>query len=572
MKTPPSSASLRRDLLWVFAGAALLYLSLLSREYIGDGFRWLEEMSAPELPRPGGNNHFLTPYVGWLAWRLATVTGFSSLLEHLTDRPAALAYFQGLNALFGAAGLAALFLLLRWSDVSRRGAWLGVAITGLSHAYLLHATDMTEPMASVPWMVLGAAVVRRAPESRGARWLGGALVGLGAAFYLSALGICVLMGATVGLRYLRRREWGRGVVAVTELGVAAVGCLGTIFFLGRLLVAAPRNLTGHAQSFAEIPTGSGLFGHFDPRHLVGAFFGFANAFAPLRDWLGAARLRESPPGVLAYNLALVGFFALLVLLVGLSLRRAAPALLRSDKVADLTGALLWTACIYVLASLWSATYEKLWIGGVLGTTLFLCILFEGGEQEQPARPSGEPERLWRHWLPLTPLALLLLMSLVAGGVWRRVTMNEDLRVATELSKRLQPSDVAICSGWDAPSSLLAHVVTPTFECWSIVNEMIAAGLREEVFTERLHKLLDEARAGQRRIFFFGLLDMDEVEWSRFNGNRLKLPYSVLDPYREHAIVVEKLRGKEGRELTLYQLCDAPAPGCPQTTPSAASGK
>ena len=35
---------------------------------------------------------------------------------------------------------------------------LGVAITGLSHAYLLHATDMTEPMASVPWMVLGAAV------------------------------------------------------------------------------------------------------------------------------------------------------------------------------------------------------------------------------------------------------------------------------------------------------------------------------------------------------------------------------------------------------------------------------
>ncbi|HYO53848.1 hypothetical protein [Archangium sp.] len=563
MTNLPSSA-LRRDLLRVFVGAALLFTSLLSREYIGDGFRWLGELSAPELPRPGGNNHFLTPYVGWSAWRLAVATGFSSLLEHLTDRPAALAYFQGLNALLGAAGLAALFLLLRWSGVSRRGAWLGVVITGLSHAYLLHATDMTEPMASVPWMVLGAAVVRRAPESRGARWLGGALAGLGAAFYLTALGICVLMGSTVGLRYLRRRQWGRGLVAVTEVGLAAVGCLGAIFFVGRLLVAAPRNLTGHEQSFAEIPTGSGLFGHFDPRHLVGAFFGFANAFAPLRDWLGAARLLESQPGVLAYNLALVGCFALLVLAVGLRLRRAGPALLRSEKVADLTGALLWTASIYVLASYWSATYEKLWIGGVLGTTLFLCILFEGGEQEP------EPERLWRHWLPLAPLALLLLMSLVAGGVWRRVTMNEDLRVATELSKRLGPSDVAICSGWDAPSSLLAHVVTPTFQCWSIVNEMIAAGLRAEVFTERLRKQLDEARAGQRRIFFFGLLDMSEEEWSRFNGSRLKLPYSVLDPYREHAVVIGKLRGKEGRELTLYQLCDAPAPGCPQT--ASASGQ
>jgi hypothetical protein len=506
--------------------------------------------------------------VGWLPWRLATATGFSSLIGHLTDRPPALAFFQGLNAFFGAAGLVTLFLLLRWSGVSRRGAWLGVTITGLSHAYLLHATDMTEPMASVPWMVLGAAVVRRAPESRGARWLGGALVGLGAAFYLSALGICVLVGSTVGLRYLRRRQWVRGAVAVMEVGVAAVGCLGSILLLGRLLAVAP---PGHEQSLTGIPTGSGLFGHFDPRHLVGAFFGFANAFAPLRDWLGAARLREAPPGVLAYNLALVAIFALLVLLVGLRARRAAPALLRSDKAADLAGALLWTASVYLLASFWSATYEKLWIGGVLGTVLFLCILFEGGGEAQPAPASAKPERLWRHWLPLAPLALLLLMSLGMGGVWRRVTMNENLRVATELSKRLQPSDVAICTGWDEPSFLLANVVTPSFQCWSIVDEMIATGRRADVFTERLQKVLDEARAGQRRIFFFGLLDMNELEWSRFNGNRLKLPYSVLDPYREHAIVVEKLRGKEGRELTLYQLCDAPAPGCPQTAPSATSG-
>lgn len=564
MNPPPSSAPvLRRDLLLLFVGAALIFTSLLSRDYIGDGIRWLEEMTAPGLPAPGENNHFLTPYVGWGAWRLAVATGFSSLLEHLTDRPAALVCFQGLNALFGAAGLVALFLLLRWSGVSRRGCWLGVAITGLSHAYLLHATDMTEPMASVPWMVLGAAVVRRAPESRGARWLGGALAGLGAAFYLTALGVCVLMGSTVGLRYLRRRQWGRGVVAVAEVGLGAVGCLGAILLAGRLLVAVPHDLAGQDHGLVSIPTGSGMFGHFDPRHLVGAFFGFANAFAPLRDWLGAGRLRESPPGVLAYNLALVALCALFVLAVGLRMRRAAPGLLRSDKVADLTGALLWTGCTYVLASYWSATYEKLWIGGVLGTTVFLCILFESEEGravEQPARSSEGP---WRQWLPLAPLALLLLMSLGAGGVWRRVTINEDLRVATELSHRLQPSDLAICTGWDATSGLLAHVVNPPFECWSIVDEMIATGLRADVFSERLQKRIDEAHAQQRRVFFLGLLDQSEEDWRRFNEARLKLPYSVLDRYRAHAVMTDKLRGKEGRELVLYQLCDVPAPGCPQ---------
>jgi hypothetical protein len=557
--TNPHSSSLRRDLLLVFLGAALLFTSLLSRDYIGDGVRWLPPMAAREMPPLGGNNHFLSPVVGWGAWQLAVRTGFSSLLAHLTERPVALVFFQGFNALMAATGLVALFLLLRWSRVSRRGAWLGMALTGLSHAYLLHATDMTEPMASMPWMILGAAVVRRAPESRGARWLGGALIGLGAAFYLTALGICVLVGATVGLRYLRRRQWGRGLVAVTEVGASALASLLAIFVAGRLLLAAPRNLNGHEQSLFEIPTGSGLFGHFDPRHLVGAFFGFANAFAPLRDWLGASRLLESSPGVLAYNLAIVALFTAGVVGVGLHVFRFAPALLRSERVADLVGGLLWAACTYGLASYWSATYEKLWLGGVLGTTVFLCVLFEGGEPLE--RASGEPARSWRHWLALAPLALLLLVSLGAGGVSRRVSPNEDMRVATELSQRLQPPDFAVCAGWDMASVYLAKVVTPSFQCWSLVDEMIASELRADAFTERLRARIAQARAERRRVFFLGLLDVSQEEWHHFNGQRLGLPYSVLEPYREQARVVGKLRGKAGAELTLYQLCDASAPEC-----------
>ncbi|PTL81828.1 hypothetical protein [Vitiosangium sp. GDMCC 1.1324] len=555
----PGERWLRRDLLGVFVGAALFFLALLSREYIGDGYRWLPYLTGRDVPGPGGNNHFLTPYLGWGAWRLVQGTGFSSLLASVTERPVALAFFQGLNALLGAAGLVALFLLLHRCGVSRRGAWLGVALTGLSHAYLLHATDMTEPMASVPWMLLAAAVVRRAPESRGSRWLGGALAGLSGAFYLTSIGVCVLLGSMVGLRYLRHRQLGRGVVAVLEVGLVAVGTLLGILLVGRWLSAAPVAVGGHAQSFFELPTGGGLFGHFDPRHLMGAVFGFANAFAPLWDWLGAARLLEAPRAVLAYNLTILALLLAFVVAVGLRLRRAAPMLLRSDRAADLAGALLWTVCTYLVASYWSATYEKLWMGGVVGSTLVLCLLFEGGEPE--ARESESPVR---HWFPLAPVVLLVLISLVAGGVRRRVMPNEDLHVATELSKRLRPSDVAICAGWDEPSSLLTHVVTPSFECWSIVNEMIATRLRPEVFTARLRALVDQARAEHRRVYFFGLLDQSEEEWRRFNGERLKLPYSVLEPYRGQAVVVERLRGKGGAEFTLYQLCDASTPGCPPT--------
>jgi hypothetical protein len=36
---------------------------------------------------------------------------------------------------------------------------------------------------------------------------------------------------------------------------------------------------------------------------------------------------------------------------------------------------------------------------------------------------------------------------------------------------------------------------------------------------------------------------------------------VLEPYREQAHVVGKLRGKAGAEFTLYQLCDASALEC-----------
>lgn len=548
MKTP-----LWKDVALVVGGSALLFLALLSRDYIGDGVRWLPVMTGPGLPRPGDANHFLFPLLGWGAWRLAVGSGFSTLLASLSSRSPALVFFQGLNACLGAMGLGALHLLLRWSGVSRRSTWLAVGLTGLSHAYLLHATDMTEPMSSVPWMLLGAALVRRSPESRGARWGGGVLIGLAGSFYLTALGVCSLLACSVGLRFLRQRQPVRGLLAVAEVGVASVASFVVLLLSVRYAFVAVHGPGEELNSLTKLPTGSGLFGVVDPRHLVGAYFGFANAFAPLRDWEGASLLLRAAPGVLAYNLAVVAVFTLFLVALGRALRTAGVGFLRSERFPDAVGALVWTGGTYLLASFWSATYEKLWIGGVLGTALFLAVLLDA---------SGPRERASRPAVLLAPLALLLLVSLLGGGVSRRVRTNEDLSEAIELSKHLQASDLVICDGWDMPSVYLSRVIEPPLPCWRVVDEMIGTGLNAETFAAKLQREIDQAHAAKRRVFFLGLLGLSEAEWKPFLGERLRLPYSVLAPYRSRAVVVMKVRGKKGVEQTLYRDCAGAGDGCP----------
>src|ERR1700677_335252 len=175
----------RRDAFCIFGAACVVYLVLRSRLYIGDGVRYLPNVLGAAAPPDGGNGHFLWPYVLWLVARSCAAVGVLSLGPG-PSRVGVVGVLQGVNAFAAAAGLVLLYRWLR-RVASRRAALIGVALTGLSNAFLLHATDMTEPIAAVAPMMLGLCLVDSARDRVWVRFLAGGLIGLGAAFYQIAL-------------------------------------------------------------------------------------------------------------------------------------------------------------------------------------------------------------------------------------------------------------------------------------------------------------------------------------------------------------------------------------------------
>ena len=196
------------------------YLLVLSRQYAGDGVRYLPELldARPEL---GMNKHVMFPALFWGVAKIARSVGLLSALGASFARPPLLVICQGLNALLGAVGVATLYLWQRAAGGSRKIAFLLSGVLALSNAYALHATDMTEPIAAIPWVLGAAALVRLDPDRRFRLFLGGALVGIAATFYVSALLGCALLGSAAVRRLQETRSLARALSAALQILAAA---------------------------------------------------------------------------------------------------------------------------------------------------------------------------------------------------------------------------------------------------------------------------------------------------------------------------------------------------------------
>jgi hypothetical protein len=59
--------------------------------------------------------------------------------------------------------------------------------------------------------------------------------------------------------------------------------------------------------------------------------------------------------------------------------------------------------------------------------------------------------------------------------------------------------------------------------------------------ELLRREIDRTRQAGGKVYFLGLFDLSEEEWSVFMAQRLKLPYTLLQPYKRRATPVLTLR-------------------------------
>lgn len=523
-----------RDVMLILAIAAVSYGLLLSQQFIGDGVRWLPQVTASSPPAAGGTSHFLFPYLAWLVYHLG---------EAVAPGVPAVTVLQSMNAIFGAVGLGLFYLLLQTVQLSRRAALVGTVMVGFSHAYFLHATDMTEPMPSVAPMLLGLILVRARSDWRWARLVGGAAIGLAAAFYqmalIALLPACIFTAARAYSSQETLRRWPI-LIAVGEIGAAGAVTFALIVGGGSLWNPSQQYGSGLA-AIVSVP-GYGLFGRADPRQLVGGAFGFANAFAPLVDWRGASRLLSLSPAILAYNLALAALAGAFALTLFFRLWANRTQLRERGQIGDVLAALAWLIAIYLIASYWAGTYEKLWIGGALAMGLLVALALD-----LPSTQGFIGSRLGVRRLlsSRTSLYVLLaafgLLSLVVGAFPRKFNPNYDLAVARRIAEITGPGDLVVCGGWDAICNYLGTYLQAPVQIFGVAPEMVSAGFSADRLSERLEAEISTATiSGKHVLFVDNILEIPPGEWNAFLGERLYIPYSLLDTYREQAALVEAI--------------------------------
>jgi hypothetical protein len=524
----------RRNAVCIFVAASAIYLFLRSRFYIGDGVRYLPEVLSATIPTGGGgNSHFLWPYVLLLVCRASAALGILPLGDGL-GRVGLIAFLQGVNAFAGALGLVLVYRWLR-GVASRRAALIAVALTGLSHAFLLHATDMTEPMTAVAPMMAGLCLLGLAPDRTWARLGAGALIGLGGDFYQIAL-IAVAPAVWLAARPsgsvpLLERLLGL-VRPGIEIGGASVAVYAGVIAGVRFALTPGAHLTGELASVRSVATAGGLVGSFAPKHFAAWIFGFANSFDPIPPAEGLGRLFHEPPRDVGITLMIVALAT--AFLAGLVLRlvRSRKTLEERGLWPEIQAAAGWFSLVVFLVCAWSVLYEKFWLFALLPLSMVVALAIDPqGEEPAAAGDSNDPRRL----MFLVPAAVLVVLNITTAAIPRRFAVNPYMRDVGLLADRLRTGDLLVCPGWDPLSVYLRTFFEHSAENFSITDETIAGSELANSLGARVAATM----ARDRRVYFLGLVDLSQDEWDLFYGSRLHLPFELLNPYRKGAVAIER---------------------------------
>jgi hypothetical protein len=543
------SQTLARDMVVAFAISSIAYVLLRSPLWSGDGIRWLNIVVAPTFPdEGGGNRHFLFPYQAWLVYHAASVLPLSPN-PHDPARTSAVAIVQGWNALMAGATLALLYAWLRCL-VSRPAAAVGVTVTALSNAFLLHATNMTEPMASVPPTLLGLLLVTRSGSARGARFAAGGLIGFASAFYVlaaQALLPAALIAALRGNSSPVRRSVTESLVRAAETAAASAVAFSATLSIPRLLAHPRQGILATVIGVSDAQM-HGMYGRFHLRHLVGAFAGFGNAICSLPHIYGGfSQVLHLPFASVVRAFGTLVLALALLLGIAWSLYRARARLAADGCWVYAIASITWFATVYVIAFYFEAGYDKIWFFAMLPLGQLVAMTFDVTRQV-----SNSQQAL----IFVAPGLFLVLMNLVFVAIPRRFAHNYDLDGAVRLATLVEPRDMLVTPGWDAPSVYAGYALVQPLTCVRLTAEAMDTEFQGTEISHHLSSQAQRARAGGGRVYFLGLLDQSPEQWQVFYGSEMHLPYDLFDHYRQASIARNTIPSSTG-PVTLFEFVGEP---------------
>lgn len=512
--------------------AFLLFAALRSRDFTSvDGAVRCVEVFHRQEPFVHENNHLLYPVnvfswhrlLGWIGLRAETP------LEYLP-------LTQLMNGAAAAVTLAAFAALVWLATASWQAALLGAALLGLSRAFLLHATNSSEPMVGLMWSCLAVLLLALARRhgSLALAALGGTLFALALATYQS-----MALAAPIGLVLCLARRSEEPRRPLRLLGAVIVGgLLGTGLIYGLAYGLTGTSTPGAmVRRFFSIGGAPGTFGGLSLRKAVLLPLGLANNLLEVlpADFSGFNSLLRDPAAVVRAALTVLGIL-LLAALVALRTRRAwdrlaSPA--RLGIAAGLTGFL-----VTVIAPLaWEPLYDKLWLQPLACLLFLLAVALASAAFPARGRQAG----------------LLLAVVLATNLAWawedhRRETPR--LREAEQVARQVEPRDLLI-RDWDQVSVLYGALWGGALDRHTFDFPTRAVRSGPGVLDElRQEMSLAEARGG--RIWFLGILDQPPGPWGEFLGKKAGVPYESLAGYRREARIVRRLSHGES-SITLRQF-------------------
>lgn len=514
----------------------LLYTILCSRHYMAvDGSTRCLEVYGIQGLRFHGNNHVLYP-IDVIIWhKLLSVIGIkaTSALEFLN-------LTQIMNSLAAGITIGIFYYLLRYAT-SLVGVSLGTTITyGWSRAFLLHATNSSEPMVAVLWSILAILVaVIALRSSRSYLLIGcGFFLALAMATYQSM----VLVGPICLFLCWR---WPRTAGVKRDQGIVrSAYMLGSSGFSTLLIYGTAYYLSGTTSPLAMLKRffiieGQQIYGSFASWKVVFLISSYIRNVVPIfpLDFCGISywvTQRWGNFSILWYSIIFYLLAIPVVLLVIPLLRLWATKQLPDQDKMGILAAIVGTIATIIPTLYWMADYDKLWIQPIGCVTFLLGLSLAIIVRERP----------WRLHLPLTILTSLVLAIVVGSNAFWAVPShyqeNIALKAAAEVSQTIKSEDLVI-NYWDDISLLYGAL-------WSkhICNFPGLAEVKggKTAIAELPTWIADTHKRGGE-VYFLCILDESESDWEKLLGIR-GVPYHTFDLYRQksHEVLRFKYNGVE----------------------------
>lgn len=515
--------------LLIFLFFSALFILLRSKDPLAvDGaFRCFDVFRQPQLSFTK-NNHALYPANVFIWTRIARFVGFN-----ITSAQKFLSVVELMNCL-AAAGCLALFFQLSYLATLSNKVALGVTFAfGFTRAFLIHATNASEPMVGVFWSFLGVYLAARCfkTHSRWPAFFSGLCFALAITTYQST----VLFGpiAALILWAAARPRTPSDTNGLSEklrnVSIFGAGALiGCLFIYGCIVHF---RIHSGAAGPTTAWTISGLLKDPDTR----AFFGLSSgkilnlplgflrncypvlaSFAGLRGFLGGSVLSVS-----FIFLLLVAFAALAVFCVvrNAKLWKLCESRTRFAILCGVVG-LAFTA---IPLFLWDPHYDKLWIQPLA------CVVFLLGMSFQAISSRLSHPFFFARALPAV-LLIGLLSNLVPVGRSHTASITE-MREAQRLSTLISRGDLLV-GDWDGVFDLYHSAWLPANT--QFISFPTDANLYGPQVIARLQQSVNTTLSAGHRVFFLGLLDASKQSWDSFLGARCGISYSSIASYRAHA--------------------------------------